>query len=88
MHTYVTTNLYLSDNFAKSQTINDTIWWYVYYILSLLYIFQGVKQMPNYYFKEIWTPLKIINIRFFRDDERYMWIKVGRRARRRIKKNK
>jgi len=32
--------------------------------------------MPNYYFKEIWTPLKLVNIRFYLDDENRVWVKV------------
>lgn len=37
--------------------------------------------MPNYYFKEIWTPLKWVQIRFFRDDDDRVWIKIGSRRR-------
>ncbi len=38
--------------------------------------------MPNYYFKEIWTPLKLVHIKFFKDDENLYWIKVGHHSRR------
>ncbi|MEK5449402.1 hypothetical protein [Paenibacillus sp. FSL R7-0331] len=37
--------------------------------------------MPNYYFKEIWTPLKWVQIRFFRDDDDRVWVKFGSRRR-------
>jgi hypothetical protein len=37
--------------------------------------------MPNYYFKEIWTPLKFIGIKFFRDDELRLWVKFWSRKR-------
>jgi hypothetical protein len=42
--------------------------------------------MPNYYFKEIWTPLKLLHISLFRDDEDRYWIKVWSRPRRLLKK--
>lgn len=42
--------------------------------------------MPNYHFKEIWTPLKLIRIRFFRDDQDRLWIKVFNNQRRLLKK--
>lgn len=38
--------------------------------------------MPNYYFKEIWSPLKLIGIRFFRDDESRVWVKLWSKSRR------
>lgn len=39
--------------------------------------------MPYYHFVEIWTPLKLIGIRFFRDEEsRRLWIKVWSGSRR------
>lgn len=31
--------------------------------------------MPYYYFSEVWTPLKLIGIKFFRDDENRLWVK-------------
>jgi hypothetical protein len=43
--------------------------------------------MPNYYFKEIWSPLKLIGIRFYRDDEDQVWIKMWSKARRRLKRD-
>ena len=42
--------------------------------------------MPNYYFKEIWTPLKIIRIHFYRDDENRFWVKMGSKPRRLLSK--
>ncbi len=38
--------------------------------------------VPNYYFKEIWTPLALIGIKFFKDDENRTWIKVWTKQRR------
>ncbi|MDF2668002.1 MAG: hypothetical protein K0R67_308 [Paenibacillus sp.] len=40
--------------------------------------------MPNYFFQEIWTPLKLIGIKFFRDDEGSIWIKWFSRPRRKL----
>lgn len=40
--------------------------------------------MPNYYFQEIWTPLKYIGIRLFRDDEQQLWYKIGPMRRKRL----
>ncbi|MDH6431138.1 hypothetical protein M2109_005737 [Paenibacillus sp. PastH-3] len=42
--------------------------------------------MPNYYFKEIWTPLKLVNIRFYLDDENRVWVKVWSKHRRLLKR--
>ncbi|SEO53665.1 hypothetical protein SAMN04487895_108236 [Paenibacillus sophorae] len=42
--------------------------------------------MPNYYFKEIWTPLKLFRISFFRDDEDRVWIKFGKKPRRLLRR--
>lgn len=42
--------------------------------------------MPYYHFEEIWTPLKLIGIRFFRDDEQRLWIKLWSKPRRMIGK--
>lgn len=42
--------------------------------------------MPYYYFKEVWSPLKLISIRFYRDNEGEMWIKIGSKARRPLKR--
>lgn len=42
--------------------------------------------MPNYYFKEIWTPLKLVGIKFFRDDEERLWVKIWSKPRRRLKR--
>ncbi|SFT25359.1 hypothetical protein SAMN05428962_5821 [Paenibacillus sp. BC26] len=40
--------------------------------------------MPNYYFKEIWSPLKLIGVRFYRDDDNYLWVKMWSKQRRRV----
>lgn len=41
--------------------------------------------MPWYVHKEIWTPLVLFGIRFFKDtDEGDLWIKVKGKRRRRI----
>ncbi|CAH1192627.1 hypothetical protein PAECIP111892_01050 [Paenibacillus auburnensis] len=37
--------------------------------------------MPSYYFKEIWTPLKLVGIKFFRDDELRLWVKLWSKKR-------
>ncbi len=42
--------------------------------------------MPNYYFKEIWTPLKWVQIRFFRDDDNRVWVKFGSKRRKLLHK--
>lgn len=42
--------------------------------------------MPNYYFKEVWTPLKLISIKFFRDDEQRLWVKFRSNQRRPLKR--
>lgn len=41
--------------------------------------------MPNYYFREFWTPLKLIGIRFYRDDEYDLWVKFWNRPKQLIK---
>jgi hypothetical protein len=43
-----------------------------------------VTAMPYYHFSESWTPLRLIGIRFFTDDEGRRWIKVWGFHRRRI----
>lgn len=45
---------------------------------------RGGKEVPYLYFKESWTPLKIIGIRFFTDDEGGFWIKIWNFHRRQI----
>lgn len=42
--------------------------------------------MPNYYFKEFWTPLKITGIKLFKDDEGAFWIKYWGFKRKRLTK--
>lgn len=38
--------------------------------------------MPYYVFKEIWTPLKLFRIRFFKEsDNGRLWVKVGSKRR-------
>ncbi len=41
--------------------------------------------MPHYYFDEIWTPLKFVGIRLFRDDDGGIWIKYWNTKRRRLR---
>ena len=41
--------------------------------------------MPNYYFTEIWTPLKLAGIKIFKDDEGEIWIKYWGLKRKRLK---
>lgn len=41
--------------------------------------------MPYYFFDEIWTPLKFVGIRLFRDNESGVWIKFWGAKRRRIR---
>ncbi|WP_256704551.1 hypothetical protein [Paenibacillus sp. FSL R7-0273] len=41
--------------------------------------------MPSYYFKEVWTPLKWIGIKFFHDDEENLWIKWWSNPRKRLR---
>ncbi|GAB7389266.1 hypothetical protein BSNK01_31040 [Bacillaceae bacterium] len=41
--------------------------------------------MPLYSFKEIWTPLRIVRIRIYREvHDGTIWIKMGNRPRRRL----
>jgi hypothetical protein len=41
--------------------------------------------MPYYSFKEIWTPLRLLRIRFFLEvSEKKFWIKVGSQSRKRL----
>lgn len=43
--------------------------------------------MPWYSFKEIWTPLALVGIRFYREtDDREIWIKVWNRSRRPLRR--
>jgi hypothetical protein len=41
--------------------------------------------MPHYYFREVWTPLKFIGIRLFRDNDRHVWIKYWNKRSRRFR---
>lgn len=41
--------------------------------------------MPYFHFKEVWTPLKLVRIRFYRDEERRLWIKAGSGRRRPVR---
>jgi len=41
--------------------------------------------MPYYYFIEIWTPLKLIGIRVYQDEDKGIWIKVWNSRKRRIR---
>lgn len=40
--------------------------------------------MPMYHMKEIWTPLKLVGIKFYRTEEGHIYLKVWNRKRRRI----
>ncbi|SDX27146.1 hypothetical protein [Paenibacillus sp. CF384] len=40
--------------------------------------------MPNYIFKEVWSPLKLIGVRFYRDDDNNLWVKMWSKQRRRV----
>lgn len=40
--------------------------------------------MPYFYFKEIWTPLKLIGIKFYRDESEHLWVKFWNRDRRKV----
>lgn len=42
--------------------------------------------MPNYYFREFWTPLSLTGIKLFKDDEGVLWIKYWGFKRRRLRK--
>ncbi|MEK4850313.1 hypothetical protein NST04_10720 [Paenibacillus sp. FSL H7-0756] len=42
--------------------------------------------MPNYYFREMWTPLRLFGIRFYRDDQERLWIKKGKQRRKLVRK--
>lgn len=45
--------------------------------------------MPWYVHKEIWTPLVVVGIRFFKDvEEGNLWIKVRNKKRRRIRRKR
>lgn len=44
--------------------------------------FRGEIFMPYFAFKEIWTPLKLMKIRFYWEvDEQKYWIKIGSNSR-------
>jgi hypothetical protein len=45
----------------------------------------GDGEMPYYVFKEIWTPLKYIGVRFFLEESGDLYVKVGLKPRRRVK---
>lgn len=53
-------------------------------VLGLLnYTFKpGGIFMPYFHFSEFWTPLKIIGIRFYRDEDHNTWIKIWNKPRR------
>ncbi|WNS43538.1 hypothetical protein [Paenibacillus sp. MMS20-IR301] len=42
--------------------------------------------MPNYHFREVWTPLRWFQIRFYRDDADRLWMKKGKQRRRLVRK--
>lgn len=41
--------------------------------------------MPHFYFREIWTPLKLMGIKLFKDDEGKLWYKIFSSPRKRIR---
>lgn len=41
--------------------------------------------MPSYYFKELWTPLRLVGIKLFRDDDGFLWIKWWSKPRKRLR---
>ncbi|CAH1192846.1 hypothetical protein PAECIP111891_00450 [Paenibacillus allorhizoplanae] len=43
--------------------------------------------MPIYYLIEIWTPLKLVGIKLFKDDEGILWIKYWGFKRKRFSNN-
>jgi hypothetical protein len=41
--------------------------------------------MPYYSFKEIWTPFKLLKIRFYIEiSENSIWMKIGNQSRKRL----
>jgi hypothetical protein len=45
--------------------------------------------MPYYHFREIWTPLKLVGLRFFIEGhDNTLWVKWGNRHRRPLQKKK
>ena len=41
--------------------------------------------MPLYQMREIWTPLKLVGVKFFKSDDNSIFIKVFNQHRRRLK---
>ncbi len=41
--------------------------------------------MPLLQMKEIWTPLKLVGVKFFKSDDRSIFIKVMNQRRRKLK---
>jgi hypothetical protein len=56
-----------------------------YTIEQSLESFSGGSFMPYYYFKKIWTPLSLIGIHFFQDEQGNYWVKFWKAKRRRLK---
>ncbi|MBP1975321.1 hypothetical protein [Cohnella thailandensis] len=42
--------------------------------------------MPNYYFREVTTPLKLVGIKLFKDDTGSLWVKFGSGRRKQLKR--
>lgn len=42
--------------------------------------------MPHFYFREVWTPLKVVGVRLFKDGEGKLWYKVLANRRRRLRR--
>ncbi|WP_161798154.1 hypothetical protein [Aneurinibacillus tyrosinisolvens] len=40
--------------------------------------------MPYYHFKQIYTPLLLVGVRFYKDEHGHYWIKVRNNRKRRI----
>ena len=45
----------------------------------------GDGEMPYYVFKEIWTTLNYMGVRFFQEESGDLYVKVGLKPRRRVK---
>lgn len=41
--------------------------------------------MPYYHFREIWTPLIIFGVRFYKDNDDQMWYKIGKRHKKKFR---
>lgn len=66
------------------------------YFFQLIFIVKGsellikfkeerMNIMPLFLMKEIWTPLKLVGVKFFKSDDRSIFIKVMNQRRRKLK---